>query len=115
MHLWDPWVIPMMYTRNEIFWYHEQGNGYTQRRKAIVSLIFFEILRFDGFHFQTTRVNEAINLIYIVGAGFSENKKGQRGDISTLSNSVTRAGFKPTTACLEGRSSIQLSYRVEKP
>lgn len=26
---------------------------------------------------------------------------------------VTRAGFKPTTACLEGRSSIQLSYRVE--
>jgi hypothetical protein len=25
---------------------------------------------------------------------------------------VTRAGFKPTTACLEGRSSIQLSYRV---
>jgi hypothetical protein len=28
------------------------------------------------------------------------------------SNVVTRAGFKPTTACLEGRSSIQLSYRV---
>ena len=25
---------------------------------------------------------------------------------------MTRAGFKPTTACLEGRSSIQLSYRV---
>src|SRR6185312_17087395 len=25
---------------------------------------------------------------------------------------VTRAGFKPTTTCLEGRSSIQLSYRV---
>jgi hypothetical protein len=29
-----------------------------------------------------------------------------------FSLSVTRAGFKPTTACLEGRSSIQLSYRV---
>src|SRR5689334_4852782 len=28
---------------------------------------------------------------------------------------VTRAGFKPTTACLEGRSSIQLSYRVFTP
>jgi hypothetical protein len=28
---------------------------------------------------------------------------------------VTRAGFKPTTACLEGRSSIQLSYRVNCP
>ena len=26
---------------------------------------------------------------------------------------VTRAGFKPTTTCLEGRSSIQLSYRVK--
>jgi hypothetical protein len=29
-----------------------------------------------------------------------------------ISWEVTRAGFKPTTACLEGRSSIQLSYRV---
>ena len=28
---------------------------------------------------------------------------------------VTPAGFKPTTACLEGRSSIQLSYRVRYP
>lgn len=25
---------------------------------------------------------------------------------------MTRIGFKPMTACLEGRSSIQLSYRV---
>ena len=31
----------------------------------------------------------------------------KRGD-----KKVTWAGFKPTTACLEGRSSIQLSYQV---
>lgn len=34
-------------------------------------------MTFDGFHFRTGRLNEAVRLIYLLGAIFSENKNGQ--------------------------------------
>ena len=65
------------------------------------------------FQYRTTRVNEAVELIYTLDTGFSQKETGQAKEDFDLSCLVTRAGFKPTTACLEGRSSIQLSYRVD--
>ena len=58
-----------------------------------------------------------------IGAGFL-HLSAESSKLASLPNAknpalscgalVTRAGFKPTTTCLEGRSSIQLSYRVKK-
>jgi site-specific DNA recombinase len=86
--------------------------GDTKRKRTIIGSIYPEKLTFDGFQYRTTRVNEAVELIYTLDAAFGQKETGQAKEDFDLSCSVTRAGFKPTTACLEGRSSIQLSYRV---
>ena len=86
-----------------------------ERKRLIIGSIFPEKLVFDRSGFQTTRLNEGARLIFTLNAGLSENKNGQSEDISTLSNSVTRIGFKPMTPNLEGLCSIQLSYRAKEP
>lgn len=83
-----------------------------ERKRLIIGSIFPEKLVFDGNTFQTARLNEGVRLIYTLNEGFSGNEKGQKTDISALSSSVTRIGFKPMTPNLEGLCSIQLSYRV---
>jgi hypothetical protein len=40
-------------------------------------------------HYRTTRVNEAVALIYIPDKGFNENKKGQTELVFDLSFFVT--------------------------
>lgn len=52
---------------------------HVRRKREIFGSIFPEKLTFDGFHFRTTRMNEVVRLIYLLDAGFSENKKGQNG------------------------------------
>lgn len=44
---------------------------------AIIGSIYPEKLVFDGFHYRTARLNEAVELIYSMGKGFSENENGQ--------------------------------------
>ena len=43
-----------------------------------------EKLTFDGHNYRTSRLNEAAELIYKLGEGFSENKKGQIGNKTNL-------------------------------
>jgi site-specific DNA recombinase len=66
-----------------------------EKKRLIIGSIFPEKLTFDGKRFQTTRLNEGARLIYTLNEGLSENKNGQSEEISALSCSVTRAGFKP--------------------
>ena len=61
-----------------------------------------EKLTFDGFHYQTARLNEAVRLIYGMDKDFSENTNGQTEANSDLSNAVTWIGFEPMTLSLEG-------------
>jgi DNA invertase Pin-like site-specific DNA recombinase len=60
------------------------GNATVKRN--IVGSMFPEKLEFDGEHFRTARVNEAVKLIYNVGVAFSQNKKGQKQNFSALSS-----------------------------
>jgi hypothetical protein len=71
-------------------------------KREIIGSIYPEKLVFDGFHYRTARLNEAVSLIYSVGKGFSENKNGQSELISNLSTLVTWIGFEPMTLSLEG-------------
>ncbi len=86
-------------------------DGDMKKKRQIIGSIYPEKIVFDGINYRTARLNEAVKLIYSLGAGFSENKKGQTSLKTDLSNSVNRIGFEPMTCCLEGSCSIQLSYR----
>ncbi|GAB2821365.1 recombinase family protein [Ferruginibacter profundus] len=61
-------------------------SGNAEVKRNIVGSMFPEKLEFDGEHFRTTRVNEAVKLIYNVGMAFSQNKRGQKQEFSALSS-----------------------------
>ena len=46
-------------------------------KREIIGSIFPEKLVFDGMHYRTARLNEAVSLIYSLDKAFSENKNGQ--------------------------------------
>ena len=56
-----------------------------------------EKLTFDGERLRTTRINEAARMIYTLDKAFSENEKGQSGNIPALSSQVGMTGFEPAT------------------
>jgi hypothetical protein len=57
--------------------------GDVKMKRNIIGSIFLKNLRFDEINYRTVRINEAVWLIYNMGAGFSEKKIGQIEEIST--------------------------------
>lgn len=72
---------------------YEKGDN--KAKREIIGSIYPEKLVFDGFHYRTARLNEAVELIYSLGNGFSENGNGQTESIFDLSTSVPETGFEP--------------------
>ncbi|MFM9911168.1 MAG: hypothetical protein ACKVOW_17645 [Chitinophagaceae bacterium] len=54
-------------------------------KREIIGSIYPEKLVFDGFRYRTTRLNEAVELIYNLDKGFGENKNGQTESNFSLS------------------------------
>ena len=67
------------------------------RKREIISSIFPEKLTFDGFNYRTTRLNEAVQLIYKLDKGFREKNKGQSENFLAMSLKVTPQGLEPWT------------------
>jgi hypothetical protein len=67
-------------------------NSDNEVKRQIIGSIFLEKMVFDGQSYRTTRVNEAVRLIWAMGAGFSENKNGQTDSTIDLSTLVTPSG-----------------------
>ena len=68
-------------------------------KREIIGSIFPEKLVFDGFQYRTARMNEAVQLIYSMDKGFSQNENGQTEPIFDLSTLVPRTGFEPAHPC----------------
>jgi hypothetical protein len=49
-------------------------------------------LTFNGFYYRTTRINEAVRLIYMMDKRLDENKNGQPEENFKSSISVARTG-----------------------
>ena len=73
----------------------------TIRKREIIGSIFPEKLVFDGENFRTTRVNEAVGLIYRLDAVFRENKNGTSDIFIDLSHQVIPLGLEPRTHTLK--------------
>jgi hypothetical protein len=67
--------------------------GDLKRKHIIIGSIFPERLTFNGFYYRTTRINEAIQLIYMMSRELDENKNGQPEENFELSIPVARPGL----------------------
>lgn len=70
-------------------------NADVKGKRKIIGSIFPEKLVFDGFHYRTARINEAVELIYSVDKAFIKMKTGQTEENFDLSSLVPRTGFEP--------------------
>ncbi len=64
-------------------------------KRKIIGSIFHEKFVFDGFHYRTARINEAVELIYSVEKAFIKMKTGQTEKNFDLSSLVPGTGFEP--------------------
>jgi site-specific DNA recombinase len=77
-------------------------NSDAEKKREIISSMYPEKMTFDGFSFRTSRINEAVRLIYSMDAGLSENKNRTNGNNSNLSCQVGTTRFElatPSTPC----------------
>lgn len=63
-------------------------------KREIIGSIFPEKLVFDGFQYRNARMNEAVQLIYSMDKGFSQNENGQTEPIFDLSTLVPGTRFE---------------------
>jgi site-specific DNA recombinase len=63
-------------------------------KRQVIGSMYPENLCFDGEQLRTTRINEAVQLIYTLDKGLPENEKGQNGNLSILSSQVGMTGFE---------------------
>ena len=82
----------------------------TEGKRKIIGSMFPEKLTFEKNEVRTTKINEAIRLMLLFYKDLNTKKKGTNQQKTDLSLYVKAEGFEPSTACLEGRCSIQLSY-----
>jgi len=85
-------------------------SGSIEVKQRVIGSIYPEKLSFDGENIRTTRINEAIRLLYTMSKDFEENKKGQNGDLTILSSQVGKTGFEPATPWSQTRCATGLRY-----
>jgi site-specific DNA recombinase len=75
--------------------------GDTVRKRKIIGSIYPEKIQFDGFHFRTTRRNEALDLLLLIHSKLEGIKKGTSIDLSNLSLLVIPLGLEPRAHTLK--------------
>jgi site-specific DNA recombinase len=63
-------------------------NAGTLKKRELIGSMFPQKLEFDGEHYRTAGINEAVQLIFNLGKAFGEIKMGQTINISGLSHEV---------------------------
>jgi site-specific DNA recombinase len=77
-----------LFRLNEI--YHD---GTIIEKRQVIGSVYPEKLSFDGDRLRTTRINEAVRVIYTLDKALEEKEKGQNGNISILSSQVGMTGL----------------------
>lgn len=87
---------------------YEKGN--VREKRMLIGSIFPENLVIEELKVRTARVNEVVQVIYLINKELGGKKNGQRAPKSSLSSKVHPRGFEPLTLGAEIRYSIQLNY-----
>ncbi len=87
-------------------------NGTVEEKRQLIGSVFPEKLCFDKQSYRTARLNEAVSMIYKLGAAFSALNEKAPDESGALYHEVTLLGLEPSTYSLEGCRSIQMSYRA---
>ena len=77
-------------------------------KRRIIGSIFPKKFRFENKKVRTADVNPILLKIASVNGASRGKKKWDKSKKIDLSHTVKAEGFEPSTACLEGRCSIQL-------
>ena len=64
-------------------------------KRQIIGSMYPEKLVFSENAYRTTRLNEAVSLIYSIDKACRENENGQTSIKTSLSNKVNLTGFEP--------------------
>lgn len=67
-------------------------NGTSEEKRQVIGSVYPEKLTFDGDQLRTTRINEAVRLIYMLDKEPAEKETGQSGKNPTLSCDVGKTG-----------------------
>jgi hypothetical protein len=87
--------------------------GSIEEKRQVIGSIYPGKLGFDGAHLRTTRINEAVRIIYTLDKAFGENKNRTNGKFSNLSCQVGAARFEPATSCSQSRRDNRATLRPE--
>ena len=79
--------------------YYDSGD-WSQSRDLIGS-IYPENFTISENQFRTTRVNEVLQVIYLINSRISTNKKGTKKTFSSLSHVVAGTGLEPVSAAAD--------------
>ena len=89
---------------------NQYTKGDIESKRRIIGSIFPNNFQFENKKVRTADVNPAFIEISSIHGAFQGFKKKDKPKKIDLSHTVSAEGFEPSTACLEGRCSIQLSY-----
>ena len=89
---------------------NQYNNSNLEHKRRIVGSIFGKNLQFENKKVRTANLNPILNEIASINKGLRDKTKKDLTKKIVKSSMVIAEGFEPSTACLEGRCSIQLSY-----
>ena len=72
-----------------------------EQKRKIIGSIFPEKLIFDGEHYRTTRVNEAVRMMFAIDEAFRQKENGTNLSFEDLSHQVIPLGLEPRTHTLK--------------
>ena len=84
--------------------------GNIEAKRRIIGSIFPNNFQFENKKVRTADMNPILMKIASINGASRGKKKWDKSKKIDLSHTVKAEGFEPSTACLEGRCSIQLSY-----
>ena len=84
--------------------------GDSEEKRKVIGSVYPEKLIFDGDQLRTTRINEAVRLIYTLDKELAEKEKGQSGNIPALSSQVGKTGFEPAASSSRTTRATGLRY-----
>ena len=72
--------------------------GSIMEKRQVIGSVYPEKLVYDGDQLRTTRINEAVRIIYTLDKELGEKETGQSGENPSLSCVVAQPGFEPRRA-----------------